>query len=173
MTVRLALSLASLALLAVAQPAAADGAADEGRAVFMKNGCHGCHTIGKIGTPLGPDLSRVGFKYRAEYIERWLRDPFPLDATISIEAAAVTDELELCLEARGELDPALYQGLLRARRTVLLKGVGRRLAGTWYVASVRTVLDGGALTQTFVLQRNAVAPSGSERFGTTTEEADA
>lgn len=105
--------------------------------------------------------------------ERWLRDPIPLDATIGAEAAALTDELELCLEARGELDPALYQSLLRARRTVLVKGVGRRLAGTWYVASVRTVLDGGAMTQTFVLLRNAIAPSGAERFGTTAEEAEA
>lgn len=122
-----------------------------------------------VMAPIDRGLATAGVAAR----ERWLRDPFPLDATISVEAAALTDELELCLEARGELDPALYQGLLRARRTVLLKGVGRRLAGTWYVASVRTVLDGGALTQTFVLQRNAIAPSGGERFGTTTEEADA
>jgi cytochrome c oxidase subunit 2 len=91
MTVRLALSLASLALLAVAQPAAADGAADEGRAVFMKNGCHGCHTIGKIGTPLGPDLSRVGFKYRAEYIERWLRDPSYMRPSAHMPALELTD----------------------------------------------------------------------------------
>jgi hypothetical protein len=51
-----------------------------------------------------------------------------------------------------------------------VKGVGRRLAGTWYVTSVRTVLDGGVLSQTFVAARNAVAPAGNERFGTTAEE---
>jgi cytochrome c oxidase subunit 2 len=72
-----------LLLLAVAAavPAAAQGRPDRsalgerGRAVFMKNGCHGCHTIGAMGTPIGPDLSRVGFKYRAEYLAAWLRDP--------------------------------------------------------------------------------------------------
>ncbi len=117
--------------------------------------------------PTDRGLAAAGITAR----ERWLRDPTPLDATIGVAAAALTDELELCLEARGELDPALYRGLLRARRTVLVKGVGRRLAGTWYVSSVRTVLDGGVLTQTFVLLRNAIAPTGAERFGTTTEEA--
>ena len=118
--------------------------------------------------PIDRALAGAGVTAR----ERWVRDPMPLETAISVEAAAVTDELELCLEARGELDPALYQGLLRARRTVLVKGVGRRLAGTWYVASVRTTLDGGALTQTFGLLRNAIAPSGTERFGTTAEEAE-
>lgn len=72
------LTLLCLAALATASPAAAQdrgGLAERGRAVFMANGCHGCHIIGKMGTPIGPDLSRVGFKYREEYLERWLRDP--------------------------------------------------------------------------------------------------
>jgi cbb3-type cytochrome oxidase cytochrome c subunit len=28
-----------------------------------------------MGTPIGPDLSHVGGKYRPEYLARWLRDP--------------------------------------------------------------------------------------------------
>ncbi len=132
----------------------------------------------RITEPLGGDdavtaTDRGLGAARVTARERWLRDPQPNGASITTEANAATDELELCLEARGELDPALYRGLLRARRAVLLKGVGSRLAGTWYVSSVRTTLDTGVLTQTFVLQRNALTPSGRERFGTTTEEADA
>lgn len=132
----------------------------------------------RITDPLGEDpaatatdrgLGAAGATAR----ERWARDPQPSSASITTEANALTDALELCIEARGELDSALYRGLLRARRTVLVKGVGRRLAGAWYVSSVRTTLDTGALAQTFVLQRNALAPSGGERFGTTTEESDA
>jgi hypothetical protein len=132
----------------------------------------------RITEPLGGDPavtatdSGLG-SARVTARERWLRDPQPSTASITTEANALTDALELCIEARGELDPALYRGLLRARRTVLVKGVGTRLAGSWYVSSVRTTLDTGALTQTFVLQRNAIAPSGGERFGTTAEEADA
>ena len=67
-----------LAVLATASPAAAQdrgAVAERGRAAFMANGCHGCHMLGKMGTPIGPDLSHVGFKYREEYLVRWLRDP--------------------------------------------------------------------------------------------------
>jgi cbb3-type cytochrome oxidase cytochrome c subunit len=28
-----------------------------------------------MGTPIGPDLSKVGSKYSRDYIERWIRDP--------------------------------------------------------------------------------------------------
>lgn len=42
---------------------------------FMDNGCYGCHTVGKLGTPIGPDLSHIGSKYPVGYLERWLRDP--------------------------------------------------------------------------------------------------
>jgi phage protein D len=101
---------------------------------------------------------------------RLLRDAPPLGAALVSEAAARSDDAQLLLEARGELDPALYRGLLRARRPVLLKGVGRRHAGTWYVTAVRSVLDEGALTQTFAAVRNAVAPSGREEFGRDAEE---
>jgi len=50
-------------------------AAELGAAAFKSSGCFNCHTIGKIGTPLGPDLSHVGARYPAEYMARWLRDP--------------------------------------------------------------------------------------------------
>jgi cytochrome c oxidase subunit 2 len=43
--------------------------------VFAANGCHGCHTIGTAGTPIGPDLSRIGQRYSAAELTRWLRDP--------------------------------------------------------------------------------------------------
>lgn len=41
----------------------------------MEQGCHGCHTVGKLGTPIGPDLSHVGAKHSEAYLARWLRDP--------------------------------------------------------------------------------------------------
>ena len=83
----------ALALAALAPPAAvaADDLAERGRAVFMKNGCHGCHTIGAMGTRIGPDLSRVGFKYQPEYIERWLRDPSYLRPSAHMPALELTD----------------------------------------------------------------------------------
>ena len=67
-------------LSASALPARAQdsGLIEGGQRAFMKQGCYGCHTVGKMGTPIGPDLSHVGAKYRAEYLERWLRDPSAL-----------------------------------------------------------------------------------------------
>lgn len=48
---------------------------EEGRQAFMRNGCYGCHTVGRVGTPMARDLTHVGAKYRPEYLEKWLRDP--------------------------------------------------------------------------------------------------
>jgi cytochrome c oxidase subunit 2 len=49
--------------------------AAKGERLFMAQGCYGCHTVGRVGTPIGPDLTHVGVKYSPAYLERWLRDP--------------------------------------------------------------------------------------------------
>jgi len=46
-----------------------------GERAFVSQGCYGCHTVGKFGTPIGPDLSHVGQKFDRTYLDRWLRDP--------------------------------------------------------------------------------------------------
>lgn len=46
-----------------------------GEKVFYDQGCHGCHTVGKTGTPIGPDLSRIGAKRSRAYLVGWLKDP--------------------------------------------------------------------------------------------------
>lgn len=99
-----------------------------------------------------------------------LRDPPPLEAAIAAEGSAATDRALFAVEARGEIDTALYRGLLRARRPVLIKGVGRAFAGTYYVRAVRTTIDEGNIAQTFVAARNASGLSGRERFGKEAEE---
>jgi mono/diheme cytochrome c family protein len=45
-----------------------------GREIFLTQ-CYGCHTLGAAGTPIAPDLSRVGARLSREQIERRLRDP--------------------------------------------------------------------------------------------------
>jgi cytochrome c oxidase subunit 2 len=49
--------------------------AARGQQLFATHGCNGCHTVGVVGTPLGPDLSGIGQRYSRTYLERWLRDP--------------------------------------------------------------------------------------------------
>lgn len=94
-----------------------------------------------------------------------LREPPPLDSVLQAAGTAATDEARLAVEARGEVDCARWRGVLRARRTVLLKGVGKTFAGTYYVRTVRTTLEEGVLLQSFVALRNATGLSGRESFG--------
>ena len=64
--------------LAVAAPhgrAQAPALVEQGQRAFMNQGCYGCHTVGKVGTPIGPDLSHVGAKYSRTYLEQWVKDP--------------------------------------------------------------------------------------------------
>jgi hypothetical protein len=99
-----------------------------------------------------------------------LRDPPPLEPAIAALGSAATDQALFAVEARGELNSALYRGLLRARRPVLIKGVGRMFAGAYYVRAVRTTFEEGSLRQTFVAERNALGLSGKEDFGKEAEE---
>lgn len=88
------LTLASLVVLVtVAAASAQDRAAVEaGRRTFMKQGCYGCHTIGKTGTPISPDLSQGGAKYRAEYLARWLRDPSDVRPSAHMPALELSED---------------------------------------------------------------------------------
>ncbi len=62
-------------LVVQGRTAVAQDRTEQGRQAFMEQGCYGCHTVGKTGTPIGPDLSRVGAKYSESYLKTWLRDP--------------------------------------------------------------------------------------------------
>jgi mono/diheme cytochrome c family protein len=66
-----------LATQATVGAAAAQDAATiaKGQALFMEHGCYGCHTVGKVGTPIAPDLARIGAKRDRAYLSTWLRDP--------------------------------------------------------------------------------------------------
>jgi cytochrome c oxidase subunit 2 len=57
----------------------------------MNNGCYGCHTVGPMGTPIGPDLSHVGTKYSLAYLKRWLRDPAEQRPSAHMPALELSD----------------------------------------------------------------------------------
>jgi len=46
-----------------------------GEQIYRDQGCYGCHTMGKTGTPIAPDLSKIGAKHDRAYLEKWLRNP--------------------------------------------------------------------------------------------------
>lgn len=47
----------------------------KGKGLFTEQGCYGCHTVGKTGTPIATDVTHVGSKYTETYLRAWLRDP--------------------------------------------------------------------------------------------------
>jgi cytochrome c oxidase subunit 2 len=85
---------AVIALLIAAAPAAAQDTTliEAGRRAFTNQGCHGCHTLGRVGTPIGPDLSHVGAKYPQAYFERWLRDPTSVRPSAHMPLLELSDD---------------------------------------------------------------------------------
>jgi cytochrome c oxidase subunit 2 len=85
---------ACIAVLAVSQAAGAQESGalvEEGRRAFVRSGCYGCHTVGRMGTPVARDLTHVGAKYSAPYIARWLRDPGQVRPSAHMPAIELTD----------------------------------------------------------------------------------
>jgi mono/diheme cytochrome c family protein len=74
---KIVIPLLALVMTIAAAPALAQGPGPvaEGKQVFTSQGCYGCHTVEKYGTPIGPDLSLVGRKHSETWIAQWLRDP--------------------------------------------------------------------------------------------------
>lgn len=87
------------------------------------------------------------------------------NAELQTRAQAAVDSTSWAVSMSGELDVTAYQGVLRARQTVLVKGAGTRYSGTYYVTRVLHTLTPGGYTQKFELTRNALALTGSEPFG--------
>jgi cbb3-type cytochrome oxidase cytochrome c subunit len=70
-----------------------------GRQQFFDQGCYGCHIIGKVGTPIGPDLSHIGAHYSSAYLARWLRDPESQRPSAHMPRLELTEEQVAALAA--------------------------------------------------------------------------
>lgn len=46
-----------------------------GKAYFVQAGCASCHRVGQDGSAVGPDLSLVGFRHSAEWLDLFIKDP--------------------------------------------------------------------------------------------------
>lgn len=74
-TITVLLGLVLLAPACTLTPARPEAPAVQGRRLYTEHGCYGCHTTGAAGTPIAPDLSRVGVRYSEAELVRLLRDP--------------------------------------------------------------------------------------------------
>lgn len=85
-------------------------------------------------------------------------------AELQALAQAVVDESSWAITAEGELDTAVYGGVLRAKRPVLVRGAGRTLSGSYYVDRVHHGFSDQGYVQRFSLRRNGFGVTGSENF---------
>lgn len=74
------------------------------------------------------------------------------------------DQAEWFVTGEGEVDSGVYGGVLKPRATVVIKGLGRRHSGTYYVTRVTHEFTSDGYRQRFAIKRNAVEPSGTEQF---------
>jgi hypothetical protein len=114
----------------------------------------------KVGGDIESGLTNAG----ATKAQRLLRDPLPFDQAITAESTGRTDNALFVTEARGEIDSAQYRNLLRAGLPVNIKDVGKEYASEYYVRSVRTVVNEGIMSQTFIAEKNSTG-QGSASFG--------
>lgn len=85
------LSLAGLFTSAHSFAQEPGGLIARGKQLFIEQGCYGWHTVGKMGTPIAPDLSAVGSRYPESYLARWLRDPSAQKPTAHMPKLDLTD----------------------------------------------------------------------------------
>lgn len=62
-------------LSAACGPTAPSGPHAAGKAYFTQAGCASCHKIGGEGSAVGPDLTLVGFRHSAEWLDLFIKDP--------------------------------------------------------------------------------------------------
>jgi len=87
----LVLVLAGLAACTAAVAQEDSGLRAKGKQLFTDQGCYGCHTVEKFGTPIAQDLSHVGSKYNLAELARWLRDPAAQKPTAHMPKIALSE----------------------------------------------------------------------------------
>ncbi len=80
---------------------------ERGKALFTSQGCVGCHTIGKTGGPIGPNLTRAGAHGRTdEWQIQHLKDP------LSVYVIGPTDGIAWPMPRFGHLSEEDLQALV-------------------------------------------------------------
>ncbi len=80
-------------------------------------------------------------------------------------AQSVVDRSSWSIVAEGEVNTVAYGGVLKAKKPVMVRGVGRQLSGRYYVERVLHIIGSdGSYVQRFTLRRNATGLTGQESF---------
>jgi cytochrome c2 len=88
---RSALAAGLVVAACAAQGQSRDARVARGAQLFTEHGCYGCHTVGKTGTPIAADLTRVGARHTEPALRQWLRDPASQKPTAHMPRIAMPD----------------------------------------------------------------------------------
>jgi phage protein D len=87
-----------------------------------------------------------------------------LEAELLSLAQGVSNRSSLAIIAEGEANTYNYGAVLRAKRTVLVRGAGELYSGVYLVERVLHAFIDGEYTQSFSLRRNATRPRTQDDF---------
>ncbi|HEX8615997.1 MAG TPA: contractile injection system protein, VgrG/Pvc8 family [Thermoanaerobaculia bacterium] len=79
-------------------------------------------------------------------------------------AQAVVDRSSWAVTAEGELSTSTFGAILRAKKTVQVRGIGRLFSGAFYIQRVLHTFSSKGHKQRFTLRRNATGLTGTETF---------
>jgi phage protein D len=112
-----------------------------------------------------PLLGREGvFDAGTPRLTRLLPEGVVLDAELLPLAQGLSNRSALAIIAEGELNSEAYGAVLRAKRTVLVRGAGEQYSGAYLVERVLHLFAEGEYTQSFTLRRNATGPQTQDDF---------
>jgi mono/diheme cytochrome c family protein len=63
------------------QKANLDKELKEMKTLLQAKGCINCHVFGSLGSSLGPNLTEIGSRRTAEWLNRWIKDPTTIPGT--------------------------------------------------------------------------------------------
>ncbi len=103
------------------------------------------------------------------YVSRTAATDLPEMAAL---CQGLVDEGAWFVTAEGEIAGNQYGHILRPRGTVTIKGVGATYSGVYYVTHVTHTWTPSGYTQFFRAKRNALMPTGTEDFATSSARLD-
>ena len=109
-----------------------------------------------VPTPLPPFLSRKPAHIKnLPFVRTKLFNSKGKDSALEAYVSAVSqvDKSKDVINGNGELNTLRYGRILKARRTVAVRGVGETYDGLYYVNSVTHNISNGSYTQQFALSR--------------------
>jgi phage protein D len=122
----------------------------------------------QTGSATGSDLTPLGredlFGATTPRVLRVLPAGATLEAELLSLAQGLSNRSSLAVIAEGEVNTNNFGAVLRAKRTVNVRGAGELYSGTYLVERVLHAFIEGEYTQSFTLRRNALAPRSQDDF---------